>query len=328
MGTLQESVGEFRFRRIFFPGVVAAAGLHPYVMGWAKGYLAEHYGITSTLLLVVETFIFGLVVSSATSFSLFVIEGFKWRWMTCWMWPFESEKVQRMSQELASLKHKKGKSSADEDRESILTLRLSDYPRTVTSGGPAWVAERPTALGNIIATYEEYPRSRYGIDGISFWYQIIHVAPESAREDFEESLDFAESIILTSVSGIVVSCVGGLTLISLAVGYLFPALALFHSPVPTNVARYSVCLGLAVALVFYWFSLPAYREVSRTFRAMADLAMPEFKKWLASAPRQLPSSAESGAVRRYLDFLHETKEQAGKGGSVDPPKRVEEEKKP
>lgn len=56
---------------------------------------------------------------------------------------------------------------------------------------------RPTRLGNIICSYQQYASTRYRMDASAFWPRLLSVIPESYREVLEEPrivLDFAVTL--------------------------------------------------------------------------------------------------------------------------------------
>ena len=60
------------------------------------------------------------------------------------------------------------------------------------------VVRFPTRLGNLIASYEEYPETRHGMDSIFFWPRIWIMLDKDLREEIDSSQARADSALYTS----------------------------------------------------------------------------------------------------------------------------------
>jgi len=60
------------------------------------------------------------------------------------------------------------------------------------------VVRFPTRLGNLIASYEEYPDTRYSMDSIFFWPRIWVILDKDLREEIDSSQARADSALYTS----------------------------------------------------------------------------------------------------------------------------------
>jgi hypothetical protein len=160
---------------------------------------------------------------------------------------------------------------------------ISDFPLIRQSDGSTeYKAERPTRLGNIIATYEKYAESRYHVDGIHFWYHFLNLATDTSRKAFEEKYSFAESMVLTSFAGALVATVHLFVLVGLWIGALSPKLIMVRLSTGLGLSAWMTALGLTVWLLFYRASLPAHREAGTALRAIIDSVFPNFVAWAAT----------------------------------------------
>jgi hypothetical protein len=312
-------------RRIFLPGAVVVLYIHPYLRSWLLPLSTRYFDLEAGLVLLAEALLFGLLISSAMLPIFYLYEGHQSAWLT---WPasrFNRWKKQRIRSKLKSLyagRKYDDFTDFEKTRANRLYARLRDFPVERKNGRPEFVVDRPTRLGNIIASYEHYPRTRYGIDGLTFWSHLLVLAPEPAREGYEEAVAFADSMVLTSASGAMVAVAALCALCSRAVGVLSPsAAALLRVSTPPIVDWLGLAGGLAVWLSFYQLALPAHRKVRRAFQALTDLAVPTFVAWVMSVdiPLRTDVAAKADEVSAYLTVLKEPDAGAMPSSAPAPP---------
>jgi len=252
------------------------------------------------------------------------MEGFRWPWLTQILKRLNRQRLSRIEKQVEAKNQeyevigkqiKSGNLAGDEmlrlqnqmsrieDRQDILQELHDDYPKD--PNGNANV-ERPTRLANIIASYELYAETRYGIDGTYFWYHILALSDEAARTRFLERSNNADTQVLISAAGAVVSIIGLCFLMGILVGEIAPRLIILHTKTTILFGWANAFGGLFISLIFYRLALPAHRDVAESYRALLDLTMPKFLKWLKKAPNSKPDqkrlSLES-KVRLYLGSL-------------------------
>jgi hypothetical protein len=305
-----------QIRRLFLGGLVAAAGLHPYIANVEAG-LMRLYGLQGGVLLLIEVICFGLLLTSALRPIFFVYEGFRLRWLT---WPARKWNEWRVSQAWTKLHRLFGTgtreqlSSRAQRKVDKIWSFLVDFPLSRDPGSDALEATR---LGNIIASYELYPESRYGVEAVAFWFHLVFLAPEAGRKDFEQKEAYAESILLASAAGAGVTFVAAVVKIGLWLGAMWPALALLRSPVEGQVIFWTFSFGIASFITFYWLSWQAHRDLGDSFRALVDLTMPKFNEWTAQATIPPPASLEQRAkmIAEYLTSLNLDDDSAAAGSA-------------
>ena len=299
-------------RRVVLPGVVAVLYLHPYLNGLASS--ASHfYGVTALVVLTVETVLLGLLISSAKLPIFYIYEGFRLTWLTAPAKWVNMRRKDKARKRLAALYEKYGKyedfPEAYKNKASKLSGFLSNFPVKRNHDGKAMYAvDSSTLLGNIIAGYESYPATRYGIDGLFFWFHILIFAPEAARKEYEEKVSFAESLVLTSATGAIVAFCALCALFGRAVG-AWTGKYLIHVTQPASTDWLGLAGGLIVCFVFYKLALPAHRRVASSFRAVTDLAMPKLLCWVKTfqAPVPLEIITKADSMVKYLKRLSSSK---------------------
>ena len=241
------------------------------------------YGLNSSILLVVEIIAFGLALSSGLQWIYYLFEGFRVPQLTKLVQKRNEARLADLTRRLNEIQHEKALEelpAASQNQVYKVYERLLEYPEVLSAEGtPKRIAERPTRLGNIIATYELYPESRYGVDAVHYWYHFLSLAPNDARKEFQDSYAFAESLVLTSFSGLLIAVLQAFVLAGFAVGTLKPAFAVMSlatDPIATSIIG---LVGLLVWWGFYQASLPAHKDAGAIFRSVVDLSMPAFLDW-------------------------------------------------
>jgi hypothetical protein len=296
--------GDF-LRRIILPGAVIASYAHPYLRSWLVPITHEQYGLETGLVLLAEAAFFGLLVSSATLPIFHVYEGLRLKFLTRWARRQNIQRLNKLEAEWVSLHTPSRKLTEEEqDKEGEVFEGLSDFLIVEASGRREYVVKRSTLLGNIIASYEFYPQTRYGIDGIVFWYHLLALAPEATRKSFEEKVAFADSMVLTSATGAIVSLLALCSLLGRLVGKM-SGLALITVRLPLSVDVIGFLGGVVAWFIFYQLSLPAHRKIRSVFHALTDLTMPKLIRYMNAFDPQKATEAmeKSKEVKKYLLLL-------------------------
>src|ERR1039458_2961846 len=153
------------FMRMVLPGLLVTAVLYPFV-AWILSFLPsdpEHLWepIAAYAVLV---FLLGALISTGNSEIYKIYEG-RVLWpgrLLEWACHKQQARVVRLL--------KAAKAAPTETRYNELWYRLRDYPINLKTGNP--LATHPTMIGNILAGYEQYPDTRYGMDSVFFWSRI------------------------------------------------------------------------------------------------------------------------------------------------------------
>jgi hypothetical protein len=293
------------FRRVVLPGIVLSGGLHPFVSPYFPA-ISQLYGIGSTSLIVAEILVLGLVVSSGVQWIYYVYEGFRLPWLTSFAWKINHARVeayQRRSQQIRAGRDFEALSPSEQEQVTRLYEFLCDFPVETTKDGlTRHYAERPTRLGNIIATYELYADTRYGIDGTFFWDHLLNLTADSSRKAFDDAYAFAESLVLASFAGAVVMVSHLVALVGFGIGLWNSSLIVIRTSLSPSTSVWTVLVGLVIWLGFYQVSLPAHRDAGASFRAIVDGVMPKFIEWAKSLVVPLPEDTVKAieALNEYL----------------------------
>lgn len=306
MKPVEEAFASDAFRRVILPGIVVWLGVHPLIATLAAR-MESLYGVGSTLLLIAEVIFFGLVISSPVQPIYYVYEGFALQSLTAIAGWANKRRVRALNETLTEFELQTqlpgSLSPFDRSRCGKTYERLLDFPvRLRDDGMGEHYCERPTRLGNIIATYELYPKTRYGIDGVFYWFHLLHLAPENSQREFAGQYAFAESLVLASFSGALVAILHLFILIGFGIGKLFPnfIVVVLHTGPKTSASL--MVFGVAIWAVFYAAALPAHREAGKQFQSIVDAVMPCFVDWISKARAPLDDTTirESKKVWKYL----------------------------
>jgi hypothetical protein len=297
--------GDF-LRKIILPGAVVASYAHPYLRSWLVPITHEQYDLEIGLVLLAEAAFFGLLMSSATLPIYHVYEGLKLSRLTRWAKQRNFERLEKLGKDWVALHTPRGRKLTEEeqDKEGEIFENLSDFLMVEAEGKRKYIVKRSTLLGNIIASYELYPQTRYGIDGVMFWYHLMTLAPEPARKSFEEGVGFANSMVLTSAAGALVSFIALCSLLGRLIGTI-GGLVLIKVNLPAGIDVVGLLGGVAMWFIFYQLSLPAHRKVRYVFHGLIDLTMPKLARYLnAFDPKKAIDAAKKAReVKKYLLLL-------------------------
>src|SRR5207249_6361221 len=74
--------------------------------------------------------------------------------------------------------------------------KLRQYPTDVDGRTPT--ATAPTLLGNVLASYEQYPLQRHGMDATFYWPRLWLTLTKDVQDDIDNSWAPADSLLYTS----------------------------------------------------------------------------------------------------------------------------------
>ena len=302
MGFSKAFGAEF-FYRVALPGLLLAVLVQPLVshlpaaLGLGAYFPTEPMTVLATIALVG-----GLILAGATRSVYYLFEGFTgakvWRRLG-FTWQVR-RKNKLSARQLELVDKGKERSRREEDEVSVVAGRLRDYPVELDpkSGGSVYVADRPTLIGNIIASYELYPRSRYGIDGEAFWHHFRMLAPDGTAKEMDAAEAVADGMILTSFAAAVGACVNGIALALVTLGQWYAWL-----PSAPVTLRQTLLLSIGGVLGFVTFlqlGKASHREYGRVVRAMVDLTYPEVIERLTIG---FPTQAQRDALQQRRERL-------------------------
>jgi hypothetical protein len=179
----------------------------------------------------------------------------------------------------------------DEDRN-----RVSDLRRKLLSRYPSSEAElRPTRFGNIIRSFEVYPRELYGVDSVPVWLRLASVIPK----DFTSLLDDARSEVNFFVN---------LMYLALLIAVASSANAVYatnwhHLPI-SDALRAAGLRHIVVPATAFVISVVAYYWATTCAMAWGDLVKSAFDCYLPALIKQLGFAVPPTEAER-LEFWDE-----------------------
>jgi len=164
-------------------------------------------------------------------------------------------------------------------------------------------------LGNLISAYEQYPRLKYGLDAVFFWYRLWVSVDKDLREEIDNQQALADGALYVTFAFIV----AGPIMLSYAILQVIRPDLLLYLPGYKQDLVLSVGCCLIVA-VLYRLSLPAHAQFGELFKSffdqcrsklqfddIADLVREEYDpEAVVTSPRQ--SRERNIAVWRFLKW--------------------------
>jgi len=248
--------------RLVFAGVVLAAALFPATRAVAN---AVGLKIKIEYLFPIAVILWGWVVLVCDMRIYMLFEGRRY-------WPgwlrslFEWSEKRR----LARLWRIVNDPGADRRRFLEAGVELALFP--VHEEGDSYV-EHPTRLGNLIESFETYPKVKYGLDAVFYWYRLWVVLDKDLREELENAQSVVDSTIYVAfafyVSGLAMFGYAAIT--QFGHGYLgrLPAVTLPYVPGPGWLCVLGIAC-LVIGYLIYRLSLTAHAQFGELFKSVFD----------------------------------------------------------
>ncbi len=285
------------FLRIVLPGMIWAIAMCPMAMWLTMHLFGGRWSIAVAVgMLLAVALVLVWVVDLLRSQVYPVYEG-----RSLWI-PWASRKLQaRLRRKLESCYRR---AEQERDRQSSFRQETWYWLRMFPIGPDGKPSvRRPTLLGNVMAAYEDYPLSKYGMDAVFYWYRIWLKLPESVQKEYGLVSAEAQWLVYTSV----VLCISavlyfGYTVLTLLARY-------FELPFLTVAGLDSalvwapgllVLLSLAGSYLAYRFSINAHRRVGEYFKSIFDDFRSELK--VASAPEAASEKPQYRDAWAYLQY--------------------------
>jgi hypothetical protein len=246
--------------RLVLPGALAVAVLSPFIRlpdNPVGAHLEDIW--RPVVLLLLRVLVLGGLVALLSDEIYKVYEGRVW-WPQ-WLFDFCTNWQQSRVRRLLEL-DQRAKITKNSVRRAEIWYRLRRFP--VDNEGKRY-ASHPTLLGNILAEYESYPKTRYGMDSVFFWYRIWFVMENERKKEVDASWSIADGLLaLSAVS------VGG-SLLWFVAG-IFRSVSIVLLPFRSSITpRVGGGLLLLLGFIFYRLSLPYHRANGEIFKTIFDL---------------------------------------------------------
>jgi ribosomal protein L40E len=280
--------------RILLPGGLATAVLYPTV-GWLLSRLPANseYSWQRIAAYAGLLFVLGALISTLTSEIYKLYEGrVPWpgrllKWAT-------ARQEQRLRKFLRKAESARTAGKSNEYDEAWYQLRL--YP--LDENNEPYVS-RPTLLGNILAGYEQYPYTRYGMDSVFYWPRIWLEMDKDKKEDIDGQWSVADGFTILSAIGFV----GGALWILQS---LLAGLDLFPYALPTGSPGWAAVVGvgwLVAGYCWYRLSLPFHRQNGEVFKSIFDLYRGKIRRALELRPDEKETWDATWSYLQYLRYV-------------------------
>lgn len=250
--------------RLVFAGVILAAALFPAIRAITD---AAGIKIKFEYLFPIAVILWGWVVLICDMRIYMLFEGRRY-----WPAPLRNLFMRREQRRLTLLLEIVKTPGDDRRRYLEASVEYALFP--IDEGGDAYVAH-PTRLGNLIEAFETYPKVKYGLDAIFYWYRLWVALDKDLREEIENTQSVVDSTIYVTfafyLSGLIMF--GYASAISLSgcahyLGWLSP-LHLPYVPTPLWLCVLGV-ICLIVGYLIYRLSLTAHVQYGELFKSVFD----------------------------------------------------------
>ena len=172
--------------------------------------------------------------------------------------------------------------------------KLRRFPAK-TTGEP--YASRPTLLGNILAAYESYPETVYGLHAVAFWQRAWLLLDKDTRDEIDRG--WAPTDALVYVAAVLWICAAAYVLLALiATLTRLVNVDLLFTPDEAWLALYAAYLLVIAAFIPYRLSISGHVTNGETLKAVFDLKRAQLEAIQAPA-----SEAQKQANARMSQLL-------------------------
>ena len=177
---------KFAFR-LLLPGFIVTSGVFPIIHTILKQL---DLTINSEFAFFLSVIILGWMF---VIFDMPIYMAFEGR--RYWIDFFRNQFISWEKDRLNDLKNKYQKfQNSDRTKYLETSVELRRFP--IDDNGE-FCAKFPTRIGNLIESYESYPKERYGIDSVFYWYRIWLKLDKDLREEIDNQQALADSTIYT-----------------------------------------------------------------------------------------------------------------------------------
>lgn len=152
--------------------------------------------------------------------------------------------------------------------------RLRRFPAE-SDGTP--IATRPTRLGNILASSEDYSMRAYGLHAVAYWERLWLSASKDDRDEVDRSAAPADGFTyMTAVVFFVGAFYSVIAVVSASVAVIGPSMVL--TPDEQVACGYAGLALMLAARVPYAVSIPGHARHGETIKAMFDVYQDRLRK--------------------------------------------------
>ncbi|HEY1373278.1 MAG TPA: hypothetical protein VGH50_12465 [Candidatus Binatia bacterium] len=275
--------------RVVLPGGLAMAIIYPFTPLQPDLLSADiDQAWREIVVVIAATFIAGALISALGGKLYEIYEGRRWpRWLS-------KRLVARQAARVVKLRQVADKAGDAGDNnlydETWLKLRMYPFGK---DGEP--YAARPTRLGNILAAYEDYPGTRYGMDSVFYWPRLWLQVDKDTKAEIDSSWSIADGFLYLSA----VAIAGGA--LWLAAEFFLPGVKCFaHLPFALVGCKTGGLALMAAGYIVYRLSLTFHVENGETFKALFDLFREKLKAMTEFGAAEAEKWDKTWAYLQYL----------------------------
>ncbi|MCK4250376.1 hypothetical protein KAX97_02960 [candidate division WOR-3 bacterium] len=286
------------FTRVLVPGIYSVLILNPFIYVSLPNFLlpAKIGSLLTVIVVLVYGIILGIIIASLDKSIYYIFEGYHlWpSWLLQFFIKRHNSRIKRLLRKADECDKKGQHTQCDLIWEKLLT-----YPED-RKGDP--VAHCPTLLGNLLAAYEEYPNTRYGMDAVFYWPRLWLLLNKETKREITDKWSRADCwVYLSSVTFIAIWLYLGAFALSWTgvfrlSDFLTPLLN--TSMLVFQLIVMAVLIGLFIYL--YQIAIIYHIENGDAFRSIFDIYGPELlsKIRITEAYRN-----KSNMIWSYLQYL-------------------------
>ena len=242
---------KFAFR-LLLPGFILSLGIFPILQTIIEQLKLS---ITSEFTFFLSIVVFGWIFIILDMPIYMVFEGRRYWPKSLWNY-FKHLEEKRLREVIRDTK------SPNVRKYLEASVELRNFP--MDEDGNYYV-KFPTRIGNLIAAYEMYSKTRYGIDSIFYWYRIWLTLDEEVREEIDNQQALADSTIY------VIAALNICGLLCIIYTFIQTIDDQFIKILPNGYLLVSLAiLAFAVSYFIYRFSLHIHASFGEIFKSVFD----------------------------------------------------------
>lgn len=278
------------FMRVILPGLLATGAFYPFIV-WMLGYLPwdSNHSWQRIAAYAAIMLILGALISTLNSEIYKIYEG-RMFWPTCL---FEYARKRQQNRVNKLRKAAESFKSTNPRRYDEIWSQLRDYPIN-DQGDPD--ATYPTRIGNILDGYEQYPKTRYGMDSVFYWPRIWLQIENDRKGEIDSHWSVADGFLTLSAISFVGS---GLWVAQALLAWISVGRAWLPAGTPGLTT-----LGALGWLISGWFwyrlSLPFHRDNGEVFKSIFDIYRDKVWSLTSIRPHEVEMWEAAWAYLQYL----------------------------
>ena len=297
------------FFRLLLPGFILTLGVAPILLASLSAVQLTEQWETA---IVITMIVLGWMVVAADMPIYMLLEGRRY-WphvLRRWLWEAETRRLARINERIDA--YYKAENPSDDVRREYLEASVKKREFPMGADGQVLVGY-PSRLGNTIAAFEQYSKSRYGIEATFYWPRIWVNLSKDLREELDGQQAMADSAVYMAFASAVCAILWIVyAALTLFIEPRLDALASFL-PSPTVCALIALTFGITARLS-YGTAVFTNAQYGVLFMATIDSHATKLSDYVDMAgisglvlvrTGEVPDKQERfEIVRRYLQYFN------------------------